>query len=262
MKLDGARVLLTGAAGGIGHHIATALAERGAVLLVNDVDIPSLEAAGLPDGAIKLPADLRDMHACERLIERAGRVDVLVNCAGLEWVGAYEDQRRGEIEDLVRVNLLAPMMLTRIVLPQMLERGSGHVVNLASIAGKAPVPFLTVYGTTKAGLLSFTQSLRLEYRGRGVGFSAICPGFVSDEGMYTRMDGDAPAALGTSTPERVAEAVVHAIERGRRERIVASRPLRPLFVLNQVAPALGEAGVRVSGTRRFLKRVGERRGRA
>jgi short-subunit dehydrogenase len=261
MNLSGKRVLVTGAAGGIGHHIVSTLLERGAVVLAHDVDLAAFESAGLPDDVVKLPADLRDMHNCERLIERAGAIDVLVNCAGLEYTGRYDEQGRGEIEDLVRVNLLAPMMLTRVVLPGMLERRSGHVVNIASIAGKGPTPFLTVYGATKAGLISLSQSLRAEYRGSGVSFSVIAPGFVSDEGMYARMEGEAPMALGTSTPQRVAEAVVKVIEHDRPEKIVASRPMRPLFVLNQVSPRLGELGITAFGAKRFLRKVGERRGR-
>ena len=262
MKLAGRTVLVTGAAGGIGHHIVSALRERQARVLAHDADLAKLEAAPLPPDVTFVPADLRDLHACERLVERAGAIDVLVNCAGLEYVGRYEEMGRGEIDDLVRVNLLAPMMLTRFVLPGMLERRSGHVVNIASIAGKGPTPYLTTYGATKAALISLTLSLRAEHRGSGVSFSAVAPGFVSDEGMYARMEATAPAALGTSTPDRVAAAVVRAIEHDRAEKIVASRPMRPLFVLNQISPRIGELGISASGAKRFLRKVGERRGRA
>ena len=80
------------------------------------------------------------------------------------------------------------MDLTRIVLPGMLERGRGHVVNIASLAGKTPVPYLATYAATKHGVVGFTHSLRAEYGAEPVSFSAICPVFVTDVGMYARLD--------------------------------------------------------------------------
>jgi short-subunit dehydrogenase len=265
VDLNGKTVLLTGAAGGIGHHIAGALVAAGARVVASDVDLERLDAAPLGDDVVKLPADLRELRATERLIERAGPLDVLVNCAGLEYTGAYVQQGRGEIEDLVRVNLLAPMMLIRVALPGMLERGSGHIVNIASIAGKGPAPYLAAYATTKAGILELTRSLRVEHAGTGVRFSAVTPGFVADEGMYARMAGDglsAPPTLGTTSPDRVARAVVAVLERDRPEKIVAARPMRPFFALTELSPRVGELGIIASGARRFLRRVGEQRGRA
>src|SRR4051812_59108 len=211
MDLTGRTALLTGAAGGIGHHIADALALRGARLIASDVDEAELGEAALPAEAVRVAADLRDPAEIERLVAEAGEIHVLVNCAGLEYTGAYAQQEVAEIDDIVRVNLLAPMLLIRAVLPGMLARGDGHVVNIASIAGKGPAPFLTAYGTTKAGLIGLTRSLRVEHRGSGVRFSAVSPGFVAREGMYARMaagDVKAPFALGTVPPERVAHAVI------------------------------------------------------
>jgi NAD(P)-dependent dehydrogenase (short-subunit alcohol dehydrogenase family) len=267
MEINGRTVLLTGAAGGIGGHIADVLVRRGARLVVSDVDEAGLER--LPAAAARLAADLRDLDAADALIARceeaAGPVDVLVNNAGLEYTGAYENQTREEIEDLVRVNLLAPMALIRAALPGMLARRSGHVVNLTSIAGKGPAPFLATYGSTKAGLIGLTRSLRVEHRGSGVGFSAISPGFVERDGMYARMaspDLKAPFTLGTVAPEKVAVAVARAIEGDLPERLVATRPMRPLFALNELSARAGEWAIVGAGARRFLRRVGERRGRA
>jgi short-subunit dehydrogenase len=260
-------VLLTGAAGGIGHHVAAALVRRGARLVVSDLDQDALDR--IPGAAAALTADLRDLDAGEALIARAedaaGPLDVLVNCAGLEYTGAFADQARDELEDIVRVNLLAPMALIRAALPGMLARGAGHVVNIASIAGKGPAPYLATYGTTKAGLIELTRSLRVEHRGTGVTFSAVSPGFVAREGMYARMASDdvkAPFTLGTSPPEKVAAAVVEAIEDDVPEKLVTSRPMRPFFALTELSPRAGELGIIGTGARRFLKKVGERRGRA
>ena len=120
------------------------------------------------------------------------------------------------------------------------------------------------YATTKAAMIEMTRSLRLEYRDEPVSFSSVNPGFVSDAGMYARMEaaGDkAPLALGTSKPGRVASAVVDVIEHDRAERNVATRPMRPLFALTELLPAIGDAGVRAAGGRRFLRSVGRTRGR-
>ena len=265
MELAGRTVLLTGAAGGIGHHIADVLVRRGARVIASDIDETKLAEAPLPDAVERVAADLRDLDATERLIAEVEPIDVLVNCAGLEYTGAYHEQDRGELEDIVFVNLLAPMAAIRAALPGMLARGSGHVVNLASISGKGPSPFLTTYGTTKAAVIQLTRSLRVEYRGTGVRFSAVTPGFVAREGMYARMAENglrAPRSLGTSPPEQVAQAVLKVLDRDLPEKIVASRPMRPFFALTELSPRAGELGIIGSGARRFLRRVGERRGRA
>lgn len=268
MDLAGRTVLLTGAAGGIGHHIAEALTARGARVVASDRDAAELRRA-VPGAAARLAADLRDLDQAEVLVARAeeaaGPVEVLVNCAGLAYVGAYVQEERDEIEDAVRVNLLAPMALIRAVLPGMLARRCGHVVNLTSVSGKGPAPYLATYAATKAGLIELTRSLRLEHRGRGVGFSAVSPGFVADEGMYARMErtGErAPMLLGTTSPARVATAVVRAIERDAPEKLVAPRPMRPVFALTELSPRAGELLILASGARRFLRKVGEKGGRA
>jgi short-subunit dehydrogenase len=265
MELTGRTVLLTGAAGGIGHHVADVLARRGARLVASDVSDEKLAAAPLPETATRLAADLRERDAIEDLVARAGPIDVLVNNAGLEYTGAFHDQSPAELADLLHVNLHAPAELIRLVVPSMLARGAGHVVNVASISGKGPAPYLAAYGTTKAGLIELTRSLRVEYRGTGVRFSAVSPGFVAREGMYARMAQNgikAPVTLGTSPPEKVAQAVVEVVEGDVPERIVAARPMRPFFALTELSPRAGELGIIGSGARRFLRRVGEQRGRA
>ena len=261
MDIRDRTVLLTGAAGGIGGHVAAALARRGARLVVSDLTEDGLDA--LPGTVACLAADLRDLDAAEGLIARseeaAGPLDVLVNCAGLEYTGSYAEQTREELDDIVRVNLIAPMALIRAVLPGMLARGSGHIVNIASIAGHGPAPYLATYGTTKAGVLELTRSLRLEHAGTGVGFSAVTPGFVEREGMYARMASDdvkAPFTLGTSPPEEVAAAVAAVIEEDTGERLVTARPgMRPFFALGELIPRVAELGIVVSGARGFLRAV-------
>ena len=134
------------------------------------------------------------------------------------------------------------MDLTRIVLPGMLERRRGHIVNMASLAGKVPPAYLASYAATKHGVVGFTHALRAENGdGRPVGFSAICPGFVSRVGMFGRLEHrvSAPRSLGTVPPESVGDAVVRAIRKNLAEVIVNNGPVRPLILLNALAPRAG-----------------------
>jgi short-subunit dehydrogenase len=204
--------------------------------------------------AAAVPVDLARRGDLDALVAAAlrefGAIDVLVNNAGTISLFPYERRTPDEIEHEMQVNLLAPMLLTRLVLPHMLERRQGHVVNISSMAGKTGPPFDAPYGASKAGLIGFTESLRSEYSGRGVSASVICPGYVEDAGMYQEMKDQAGAAVsplvGSVGPEPVARAVVRAILRDVPEIIVNKFPTRPLTTLLEAAPGLGE---------RLLRRV-------
>lgn len=267
MELAGSTILLTGASGGIGRHVAATLTARGARVVASGRDEARLHAA---PAAAHVACDLLDHDATVALVDRAeaaagAPLDGLVHCAGVEHTGAYAAESFAELEELVRVNVTAPMLLTRAALPGMLERGRGHVVGVASIAGRGPSPYLASYATSKAALIELMASLRLEHAGTGVSFSSVSPGFVAREGMYARMEAEsgahAPFALGTSAPERVAAAVADAIAHDRADRIVAARPMRPLFALNALTPKAGDAAIVATGARRFLRTVAEARRR-
>lgn len=265
MELKGRTILVTGASGGIGHHIAEELHARGARVVATGRDEERLHAV---PATAHVTCDLRDAAATEGLVDRAeaaaGPLDGLVLCAGVEHTGAYAAESIAELEEIVRVNLTAPMILVRTALPGMLRRARGHVVGVSSISGRGPSPYLASYATTKAAIRELMASLRLEHRGTGVSFSSVSPGFVAREGMYARMAETghrAPFALGTSPPERVATAVADAFEHDKADRIVAARPMRPLFALNELTPKAGDAGVLAVGARRFLRNVATARGR-
>src|SRR5512142_47977 len=135
---------------------------------------------------------------------------------------------------MVNLNLTAPLLPIRAVLPGMLERGKGHIVNMASGAGKVAQPFDAVYSATKFGLVGATHALRAEYLGSPVGFSVICPGFVRQDGMNARYEAQGlrvPPILGKTTPQKVASAVLKAIREDRAEITVNSQPMRPTAVL-------------------------------
>jgi short-subunit dehydrogenase len=248
MELRGRNALLTGAAGGLGHYIASALAAEGVNLAL--CDLPSASVDDLLQDlrqrgatAESLPADLTDTAGLEALVRRSeeaiGALDILVNNAGIEFAGGFGHQTREELETIAAVNLVAVMELTRVAVPGMLERGRGQIVNVASIAGRVAFPYLASYCATKHGVVGFTHALRTEYPGSGVGFSAICPIFISRVGMYGRIEADAPDAPGPLRPlppEAVGEAVVTAVRHDRAEVLVSRRPKWVLPALSAVSP--------------------------
>lgn len=181
MRLTGRRVLLTGASRGIGAALADAFAGRGAELVLVARPSAQLDAVARRTGGTAHPCDLTDLDALPALIESAGPVDVLVNNAGVSGVGWYLDRTLAEIDQVVTLNLLAPMHLCRLVLPGMVERGRGQVVNLSSMAAVFAPPGLASYGASKAGLSHFTAGLRADLRDEPITFTTVTLGSVSTE---------------------------------------------------------------------------------
>jgi short-subunit dehydrogenase len=231
MELASRKALLTGATGGLGRAIAQALAERGAILSLSARKREALEAlaAELPgDGHRVLPADLAEPGAAERLASEAGEVDVLVANAGLPAAGRMEDFSAEQVKRALRVNLESPMILSQALYPAMLERGSGHLLFVASLAGKSPAPQSSIYNATKFGLRGFALGLRSDLAPQGIGVSIVSPGFIRDAGMFAESGAKSPPGLGTSTPKQVAKATVRAIEADKVEIAVA--PTRQRFL--------------------------------
>lgn len=268
-KLAGCTALVTGASAGIGLAVARHLSSAKANLVIAARHPDALEMAAGPLRAagvkvLAVPADVGLRVDLENLVDRTlrefGTIDVLVNNAGIEAFCHYEDLPLERIDETISVNLASALLLTRLVVPHMLKARRGHVVNMSSTAGKFGPAFGGLYGATKAGLISFTQGFRAEYRGRGLSASVICPGFTDEGGIYDRMKAHSgrrsPALVGSTTADRVARAVVHAIEKDIPEIIVNWPPLRPLMVLTQMFPSLGATLVRAASVR-FLKRVAE-----
>jgi short-subunit dehydrogenase len=270
-ELRGRNALVTGAAGGLGGYIARALAAQGVNLALTDRDDVGALAAALSGGGVQVEqstADLADAAERRRLADWAtealGPVDILVNNAGLEFGGSFVQMTDQELQAIVAVNLLAVMDLTRIVLPGMLERRRGHIVNVASLAGKVPPPYLAAYAATKHGVVGFTHALRAENEGGDpVGFSAICPGFVTRVGMYARFERlvAAPRIIGTVTPEAVGDAVVRAIRGNLAEVIVNKGPARPLVLMSALSPRLAGRVGRLGPLREYGERMSKARGR-
>ncbi|HMC37215.1 MAG TPA: SDR family oxidoreductase [Actinomycetota bacterium] len=220
MDLTGRTALVTGASSGIGRATAIALARRGVDVKATGRDIASLEALRKDCAAEVLAADLSRADEADRVAHWAGPVDVLVNNAGFGWAGRLSEMDVSQTEELIRVNLAAPIRLAALLVPGMVERGVGHLVNVSSIAGHVGVRFEAVYSATKAGLLAFSESLRYELAGSGVWVTVVSPGavrtaFFQREGRAYERTFPRPVRA-----ERVADALIRAIEQNRPQVFV------------------------------------------
>lgn len=222
------------------------MADRGASLVLSSRKAIELEsmAAELPGEHRVAVADLAEPGAALALLGEAGEIDVLVANAGLPGSGKLSDLTSEEVARALRVNLEGPMLMAHALLPGMIERGSGHLVMVASLSGIAPTARQSVYNATKFGLRGFALGLREDVRGTGVGVSVVSPGFVRDAGMFADSKAAAPAGLGTASPAEVGAAVVSAIERDRGEVTVA--PMRQV-ALAKFAGRHPELAGRLSG---------------
>ena len=266
MDLCGKNALLTGASRGLGPYIARALAEKGVNLVLTARTAEALEAtanevSGLGVEAVAVPADITDQAGRKRLLEGAaaanGPIDILINNAGIEWICEYTKLSPELIEQMIQTNLVAPLILSRLVLPEMIARGQGHVVMMSSLGGKKGSPYSATYAATKAGLIEWTSGVREELRGTGVSASVICPGFISDAGMFAEYGKSAPRLVGESPPERVGDAVVRAIERDVSEVIVNPGPKRLLSITNAISPGAVSWLLRRFGVYEFFRQQAE-----
>jgi short-subunit dehydrogenase len=218
MDIDGRTALVTGANRGIGRAIAAELDRRGALVLsgVRERD-PGHQAPGT-----EVEIDLSSQGAIEEglaaLGARLGEVDILVNNAGVFEGGLFDEIEPDQLYELIQVNLAGPLHLTRAILPSMLKRGSGLIVNNASIVGRAPFPGAAAYAATKGGVVAFTESLRRELEQTDVRvLELITPGVDTD--MMSEVQTQLGEHVDTSgwdrvDPEDWAGKVADAIEAG------------------------------------------------
>jgi len=246
MQLRGAHVLITGASRGIGAALAHRFAGEGArvSLVARSADAIGQLAEQL--GGRAFPADLLVPEEVDGLIERveaeAGPVDVLVNNAGLESTRWLAVEPNETIRDVVRLNLEAPMVLTRAVLPGMLQRERGSLVFLSSLAGTSGFPGMSVYSGTKAGINNFVGALRLELRDTPVRATVVAPGPVDTQMWDTLEDADQFAhvlrrlnglhVIPKKSPEYIAKRAVSAVAAGRRH-VRTPRRLSAAFWLGE-----------------------------
>ncbi|HEV8565350.1 MAG TPA: SDR family NAD(P)-dependent oxidoreductase [Actinomycetota bacterium] len=249
MQLRGAVAVVTGASAGIGEATALALAREGAKVVLAARRLDRLEALAARiegDGgrAIAVHCDVTDTNQIGSLPavvhEALGGCDVLINNAGVPGGGAFQELSYEQIENVVRVNALGVMYGTRAFLPGMLKRGRGHVVNVASIAGRYAAPGAAVYTATKHAVIAFSESLYYDARPRGVLVTAINPGFVSTEGFP---QWHLPQRL-VMKPERVADAIVKIVREGIAPEYSLPRWIGPLQAFRVLTPPLYRWGVR------------------
>lgn len=246
--LSGRTALVTGASDGIGPYVVRQLASEGVDLVLVARRLQLLqEVAASVGGARVLEVDLADRSRLAPLVEEVGAIDILVAGAGLQSAGPLDAMGVDEIDAGLEVNLRSAIVLSRLLLPGMLERRCGHIVLLGSMAAKVPGPRASIYNATKFGLRGFGRALREEVRGTGVGVSVINPTFVGEAGMWARGGRKASLMAGEVRPEEVAAAVVAAIRRDRGEVDVAPIQARLGARLLAAAPELGGFAARRSG---------------
>lgn len=253
MKLHGKRVILTGATGGIGSALAERLAARGAALALVGRDVHALTplVQSLRDAGTQawpISADLLDPAQGSLAVEGArhvlGGIDVLINCAGLMSFRPFSEEDPVQLERMVQLNLLAPMLLSRAVLPEMLDRGEGRIVNVGSIFGSIGFAWFTAYSASKFGLRGLSEALRRELEGSGVGVTHVAP-----RAVRTRFNSDAVYRMAEATqmqmddPDWVADRVVAAIEADAKD-VYLGFPESFFARLNSLMPRLVDSGLR------------------
>lgn len=247
--LNDAVVLVTGAAGGFGRQMTRQFLEAGSRLLLTDIDEAALgslrEQLDTGSGRIigSVAANLANDEGCRRLfagIQALGaHPDILVNNAGIAVGGRFDHVPADRWEQVIQVNLLAPMRICYLFLPQMIARGSGHIVNISSLAGWVGSASLSSYSATKFGLRGFADSLASDYREHGINVSTVYPCFSrtpildSDQfGFESRRE--VPDEMLTDPADVVAE-IVKGVRKNRRD-IFPDKLSRRIYFLKRFAP--------------------------
>lgn len=247
MDFTGKRILLTGAAGGLGEITARAFAEAGATMLLSSRNEAGLRelAATLPGGPHQLiPSDLLQPGAAEAVVAKAGHVDILIANAGRPGGWGLEEITEEEIANVVSLNFETPIRMSKAVIPQMLERGSGQIVLISSLAAKFALPDSTMYSSTKSGLRAFGWALRSELAPRGITVSVVTPGFVGEVGMFAKRGGKTPPMAGIVPPQMYTKALLAGVSKGKGEIAIARPQLRLLSQLSLVAPSIFDRAFR------------------
>ena len=253
MNIEGKHFLVTGACGGIGREIALQLASKGAVLALTDCRTDQLhqlyrEIGAIGGKAVLIQSDLAEPEAPQWLARQAinaiNGVDVLVNCAGIASFDRFVHENPADIEKLWRINVLAPMQLTRSLLPHLMGHGVGRIVNIGSVFGSIGFACFASYSASKFAMRGFSEALRRELQGSGVGVTYVAPRYTRtplNDGAAARMA--AAVGMNGDEPDVVAYHVVRAIEHDRKDVYIGWPEC--LFVrINAVMPRLVDVALR------------------
>ncbi len=250
VSLAGRVVAITGGARGIGRATAAAVIARGARVAIGDIDGPLAEqtAGELGAGALGLPLDVTNHESFGAFLDQAedrlGPLDVLINNAGIMPVGPFVEETDATAKRMVDINLHGVIFGSKLALERFVPRRRGHLVNIASVAGKAAAPHIATYCATKHAVVGLTEAIRREVAGTGVGVSVVMPVGVNTE-LYSGLQ--QLRGVTTPEPEDVAEAIVEALQTGRYEVYVPKRmnatlrlgALLPLRARDALAKATG-----------------------
>ncbi|MDQ3156318.1 MAG: SDR family oxidoreductase [Actinomycetota bacterium] len=260
IPLEGATVIVTGGARGIGRATAELFHERGATVHLGDIDLDPAEDAARSIGPKAFAAHLDVTSAqswktfLDGVVARSGRIDVLVNNAGVMPLGAFDEEDDAISRLTLNVNVLGPINGMKAVLPLMTATGRGHIVNIASMAGKMPFPGMVVYNASKYGAVGLTASARVEYSRSSVSISAVLPSAVRTELSSGVSLG---AGLPTVDPEDIARAVLGTM-RSRRAETPVPRYLSVWNRFGGLVPELVlDLGRRALNDRRGLDEIDE-----
>jgi dehydrogenase/reductase SDR family member 7B len=244
-------IWITGASSGIGEALAKQMAKAGADLILSGRNVAALEhvaaACGGTNPPLILPFETTDTAALPDLVDRAwahfGRVDVLINNAGISQRSLAVDTAPSVYQQIVDVDLLAPISLTQLVLPRMAAQRSGRFVFISSVAGKVGVPLRTAYCAAKHGLIGYADALRSEVAGLGIDVHVIIPGSVQTNVSRNALNADgsrrgvSDSAIDKGIPaDKAAARMIRAMERGEREIIVARGLERAMPRLRRLSP--------------------------
>jgi dehydrogenase/reductase SDR family protein 7B len=231
-RFAGQVVWITGASSGIGASLARAFHREGAVLILSARRTERLEALeaelGRPEDLLVLPLDVSDPSAIEAAAVRAlawrGSLDVLINNAGISQRARIEETSMATFRQVMEVNFFGLVHLTGCVLPGMLERGRGHIVNISSVAGYVSTPLRSAYAASKHAVRAYSDSLRAEVSARGLHVTVICPGYVRTDISRSALLGDGTpkgehdrVILAGLDPDVAAQRMLSGIHRQRRE---------------------------------------------
>jgi len=266
----GRTALVTGASRGIGPLIAAQIARDGGHVVLTgrsatDLKVVAAELAAEGADVSFIPADLTQPGAAETLVQaverQRGGIDLLVNNAGGDPLREFHVMTIQENLRTLQINLIAPLALSHAVLPGMLRRGRGHIVNISAMAGRVSFPFTEVYAAAKDGLIGFTRVLRADYHARGVSASVLILGAIRGAGQGQRMlDESGMRASGFMAPaESVARAVMKAVKKDRAELVIMPGPGRLMRAVMDYFPALGPTVNRAAGATTTMQKIIEQR---